>query len=144
MSDIVERLRLTEDMPDADDADFRWYADITDEAADEIETLREQLAKAEQKYSGDLKEIREAVAQAGERRDTLIVKQTRRSLACKFELYEIKQQLVAAQARYDELLAALSELIASLKECNDSWGFVVRQCEPEDYEKAVRVLGGLK
>ncbi len=45
MSDLINRLRTSEGIPDGDDdAAFRWYSEITDEAADKIERLQEELA----------------------------------------------------------------------------------------------------
>lgn len=42
--DLIERLRNGIGMPTLDDGAFHWYAEITDEAADEIERLRKELA----------------------------------------------------------------------------------------------------
>ena len=47
LKDIVERLRYAEDLPEEDDAAFRWYAYITEEAANKIESLRLQLAASQ-------------------------------------------------------------------------------------------------
>lgn len=46
--DLVKRLRDWEDIPDEDDAAFRWCGEITDEAADRIEQLEEKLRVAEE------------------------------------------------------------------------------------------------
>lgn len=46
LKQLIERLRNGTDMPARDDGAFRWYSEITDEAADALESMQRQVAES--------------------------------------------------------------------------------------------------